>query len=283
MSKSTLDIYGTLSPEQLQFANSKLIDATMKMKRWFDFMVPIAQMDKLNDESRRKKRTIIGWTIFGMVISLVFTFVFLPVILILIGFTVILIVNVSKLNTLKRMDIGNHLRLFLIPFLVVMKEECDDNAKGHIKFDASNPINPKKIINTTKTNPNGSGLPEVTTTFYHHPWLNTEFIMADGTALQLEFTDNIQKKNIKKRGSSGKIKYKSKIKIKHRLEMKLSFKKDKYSLSEINKAYEYSEDGENHLFKLKNRLESYSTEQSIPVQEVLSMMAGAYQNVKPLN
>jgi hypothetical protein len=281
MKKSTLKTYQELSPEQRQFANTKTIDATMKMKKWFDFMVPLAQMDKINDEARRKKKTGIGWTIAGMVVSLFITFAFVPFLIVLVGLTVLLIVLISKLKALKKLDIDNHLRLFLMPFLVMIKEECADEAKGRIKLDASNPINPKKITNTLRST--NKGLPQVTTTVYSNPWLDADFLLIDGTGLQLEFTDTVLKKNIKKRGSSGKIKYKTKTKIKHRLEMKISFKKDRYSLSGSNPAYQYIDMQDYHVFKVKHKLESISVEQSIPVQDVLSMIAGAYQNVKILN
>jgi hypothetical protein len=283
MPASTLILYGKLNPEQLKFANSKQIDLTMKTKRWFDFMVPLAEMDKHNDETRRRKRRGIGWTIFGMVVSLIATFAFVPFLIVLVGLTILLIISISKLNTLKKLDIGNHLRLFMLPFLVVMKEECAEDSKSKIKFDASTPINPKKVVNTTSTTPRGGGLPHVTTTFYNHPWLEAEFEMADGTALQLEFTDLVQKKHIKKRGSSGKIKYKNKMKIKHRLEMRISFRKDRYELASVNKLYEYVDYNEFHLFKVKNKTESFSLEQSILLKDVLAMIGGAYQNVKPIN
>jgi len=178
------------------------------------------------------------------------------------------------------MDIGNHLRLFLLPFIVVIKEECDDNAKGQIKLDASNPINPKKITNTLKNK--NSGLPQITTTIYTHPWLSADFVLLDGTALQLEITDTVLKKNIKKRGSSGKIKYKTKTKIKHRLDLKLCFKKDRYSIASLNPAFQHMDMPDYHAFKLKDKLMSDSVDQSIPVQHVLSMIAGAYKNVKPI-
>jgi hypothetical protein len=280
MAKTVLEMYKALNAEQLQFADSKMIDTTMKMKKWFDYMVPLAKMDEFNDEKRKKQSIGIGWTIAGLVVSLILTFIFLPVIVIFIGLVVLIIVLITKKNALKKMDLGNHLRLFLMPFIVLIKEECEEEAKGRIKFDASNPISPKKITNTFKST--NTGLPHVTTTVYTHPWLDAEFVLLDGTGLQLEFTDTILKKNIKKRGSSGKIKFKTKTKIKHSLEMRMSFKKDKYSLASLNAAYEYVDTPDYHSFKLKHKVESISVDQSVPVQHVLSMIGGAYQNVKPI-
>jgi hypothetical protein len=281
MADTVLKMYQALNAEQLQFANSKVVDSTMKMKKWFDYMVPLARMDEINDEKRRRKRMGIGWTIAGMVVSLFITFAFPLFVIVLVGLTVLLIVLLSKMKTLKRIDLGNHLRLFLMPFLVIIKEECKEEAKGRIKFDASNPINPKKIVNTLKST--NSGLPQVTTTVYSHPWLDAEFNLMDGTGLQLLFTDTILKKSIKKRGSSGKIKYKSKTKVKHNLELRISFKKEMYDLVGSNPSYEYANMPECHAFKLKHKLQSVSIDQSIPVQHVLSMIAGAYQNVKPIS
>jgi hypothetical protein len=281
MPRSTLNIYKTLDPEQLQFANTKKVDAILKMKRWFDFMVPVALMDKNNDESRRKKKTVIGFTIAGMVISLIITFAFLPFLIVLIGLTIILVVNISRMNFLKKLDIGNHLRLFLMPFLVIIKEECNEQSKARIKFDASNPINPAKITNTLRST--NKGLPQVTTTIYEHPWLDAEFVLADGTGLQMEFGDTVLHKHVKKRGSSGKIKYKTKRKIKHHLQMKFSFSKNNYSLAKVNKAYQHIDLPEHHIFKVKHKLYSDSVDKSIRVEEVLNMIAGAYQNVKPIS
>ncbi len=280
MSTPILNIYKTLDKEQLQFVESKIIDNSMKMKRWIEFMQPIAQMDKLNDRSRKRKNTGLIFIVIGMVVSLILTFVFVPFIIALLVLTVLLIITLKKLNTLKKLDIGNHLRLFLMPFLVVLKEESDDNAKANIKFDASPPMSEKKIVKTT--NDTNRGYPKIKSTFYSHPWLEAEVILADGTALKLEFTDFIVKKDITKRGSSGKIKSKVKIKIKHNIGMKISFRKDRYQIENKNGNFAYLDMAEHHQFKAKHKLITFSIDESIPFNEVLGVISGAYQNVKAI-
>ncbi len=280
MSNPILNIYKTLDKEQLQFVQSKTVDASFKMKRWIEFMQPIAQMDKLNDRSRSKKSIGLIFIIIGMVISLFLTFGFLPFIIVLVGLTILLIIQIKNLNTLKRLDIGNHLRLFLMPFLVVLKEESDENAKARIKFDASPPISDKKLVKTTDNN--NSGYPKVKTSFYNYPWLEAEVMLADGTALQLEFTDFIAKKNITKRGSSGKIKYKTKVKIKHSIGLKISFRKDHYQIENKNGNFIYTDSAEYHQFKTKKKLITFSIDESIPFNDVLGIISGAYQDVKAI-
>jgi len=280
MSKPILNIYKTLDKEQLLFVESKTIDNSMKMKRWIEFMQPIAQMDKLNDRSRKRKNTGLVFIIIGMVVSFILSFVFVPFVITLLFLTVLLIITLKKLSTLKKLDIGNHLRLFLMPFLVVLKEESDDDAKANIKFDASPPMSEKKIVKTT--NDTNRGYPKIKSTFYSHPWLEAEVLLADGTALKLEFTDFIVKKNITKRGSSGKIKSKVKIKVKHNIGIKINFRKDRYQLQITNGSFVHTDIADYHQFKAKHKIITFSIDESIPFNDVLGFISGAYQNVKAI-
>lgn len=278
MGNSTLKIYETLNQEQKLFADRKKIDTSMKLKRWLDFLQPLAQMDRLNDESRRKKKIGIGFLIFGIVLSFIFTIAFFPLGILLILMVVLLIIQISKLKKLKKMDIGNHLRLFLMPFIVVMKEEADANSQLKITFDAAPAVAKEKISNETASK--GSGLPRIKSTFYTHPWLNLRAMLADSTVVLLEFEDIVRKSRITKRGSSGKIKTKTKLKIKHRLSAKVLFKKQHYDLLQTPSGMEYMDNADYHQFKLKQKRISYSLDKSIELNDALGMIAAAYKNVK---
>jgi len=280
MSNQILEIYNKLDKEQLQFVDSKIIEGTFKMKRWLEFLQPIAQMDKLNDQSRKKRSIGIGFIIFGMVVSFFVGFGFPPFFVVLAGLTVLLIIQLRNLNKLKKLDLGNHLRLFLMPFLVILKEESSDDAKAKIKFDASSPISDKKMVKTT--NSENRGYPKIKTSFYNHPWLNAEFQLADGSFIILDFTDFIVKKNITKRGSSGKIKYKTKIKIKHNLGIKISFRKDHYHLQTSNGGFHYADSPDYHQFKTKRKTITFSIDESIVFNDVLGLISSSYQNVKAI-
>jgi len=278
MASSTLKIYNTLNPDQKIFANEKRIDTSMKLKRWLDFLQPLAQMDRVNDESRRKKKIGIGFIIFGLVVSFFVTTAFLPAVIALILLVVLLIIQISKLNKLKKMDIGNHLRLFLMPFIVVLKEEADANSLLKITFDASEPLAKEKITNEVSSK--GMSLPRIKSTFYTNPWLNLRAVLADGSVVLLEFEDVVRKSRITKRGSSGKIKTKTKIKIKHRLVAKVLFKKEHYDFVHAASGIEYADVADYHQFKLKQKRISYSLQKSIELNDALGMIAAAYTSVK---
>jgi hypothetical protein len=280
MSNPILKIYSTLDSEQIKFVESKKIENTLKMKRWLEFLQPIAQMDKLNDRSRKSKSTGMIFIIIGMVISLFIGFAFPPFFIALLILTILLIIQIKKLNTLKKLDIGNHLRLFLMPFLVVLKEESSDDAKAKIIFDASPSTSPNKLVKTTSNN--NSGYPKIKTSLYNHPWLDAEMMLADGTAIKFDFTDFVARKDITKRGSSGKIKSKVKIKIKHNLGIKISFRKDRYQFINKNGEFIYSDINEFHQFKSKCKTISYSLDESIVFNDVLGLISRAYQNVKAI-
>jgi len=275
-----IKIYNTLDQEQLQFVQSKVVDNSLKMKRWIEFMQPLAQMDKLNDDRRKRKSAGLVLIAILMVISLFLSFAFPWFLFVLSFLAILLIIQIKKVNKLKRLDFSNHLRLFLMPFLVVLKEESDEEAKAKIKFDASPAMSNKKILKST--NDNNQGYPKVKTTFFSHPWFDAEVVLADGTALKLEFADFIVKKNITKRGSSGKIKSKVKIKIKHNIGMKINFRKDKYQLQNTNKNFAYNEITDYHQFRTKHKIISYSLDQSVNFNQVLGIISASYQNVKAI-
>ncbi len=251
MSNSIMKIYNTLDKEQVQFIQSKLIDATNKLKWWVDFLRPVAQMDKLNDYRRKKKSAGIILIIILLVLSLFFGF----------GYPMIFIVSI-----------------ILMPLIIVLKEESDENAKAHIKFDASSPVSAKKLVKSI--NDTNKGYPKIKTEIYNHPWLDADLLLADGTIMKFDFNDLVVKKRITKRGTSGKIKTKNKIKIKHNLCMKISFRKDHYQVNNLNNTFIYSETGEYHNFKVKYKLIRYSLEEITIFNDTLGMISSAYQNVK---
>jgi len=278
MSNSIMKIYNTLDKEQVQFIQSKTIDTTNKLKWWVDFLRPVAQMDKLNDYRRKKKSAGIILIIILLVLSLFFGFGYPMIFIVSIIMVVLLIIQIKKVNKLTSLDIGNHLRMFLMPLIIVLKEESDENAKAHIKFDASSPVSAKKLVKSI--NDTNKGYPKIKTEIYNHPWLDADLLLADGTIMKFDFNDLVVKKRITKRGTSGKIKTKNKIKIKHNLCMKISFRKDHYQVNNLNNTFIYSETGEYHNFKVKYKLIRYSLEEITIFNDMLGMISSAYQNVK---
>ncbi|MFN8258909.1 MAG: hypothetical protein U0W24_24690 [Bacteroidales bacterium] len=280
MNTSIIKIYNSLTAEQKQFVDSKKVNSTQKIKKWIDLFRPIAQMDKLND-TKRKRKSVWLWVLGISSFFLLFFSIGFPLLLIAVLILVLIfIIQFRKLNALNKIDIGNHLRLFLMPFLVVMKEESEEDAKASLVFDAMPSTNQKFFVK--QINNNNKGYPKIITSLYNHPWLETEMLLADGTAIQIEIIDFVARKDITKRGSSGKVKSKVKFKIKHNVKLRVNFSKSRYNLDKTNELFQIIDSDNFYQLKTKQKIITLSAEESLPLNGVLSLISSAYKNVKAI-
>ncbi len=276
MSK-TSTIYNSLNEPQKQFVQTKKLEASYKVKAWLDLLKNIALLDKYGDLRRvRASGWALGLGIIAFVV-LFFAFPFPLLFIVVIALTIISIILWVKSNNLKKIDLTNSFRLFTVPLLVVLKEEAKDDSKVELKLDMSDPLQKnylvKNIPNTSKT------YPKIELNYYNINWMQMSIELNDGVIVSSTFEDDICEKKATKQNARGKIKTKTKYKVKHDVSMKVQIPKALYNLVGATDS-DYSDGGEYHIFKTKGRTVSTSMEEFLDINYFLGMIASVYKKVK---
>jgi len=277
--KEVKKILSELSPEQTEFLKTRKYEGRKTMTEWLELFHKLAIVDTLGDKARSTAKalwiTFLIITIFSLFLSGAFPFLFV-IPLIFLGLFIYFLRNFLKL---KKIDLTNQLRLQIYPFLAAIKHDVHKKEKIMIRVDFSNPINKNYLRETIPAK--GLRYPRIKTTYYALPYFFFFFTMEDGSEVDFEAEDLIRQRNITKVGSSGKIKSKVKYKIKHTFDLKIAFPKKRYDYLDSNNVM-YNDLPEYHQLRLKKKIISTQLETIQTPEILLSIFAGAYQNVKPI-
>jgi hypothetical protein len=271
------EIYNKLNDEQKKFVSEKKIEASYKTKHWLELLKNVALMDRLGDSSRGAKQV---WAWVLMVVGVILFFIgfgfppLLIVALIMIIVAIILFVQVSKLNQL---DLRNNFREFVVPLLVLLKEETNDEEKISLKMEFKKPLDKSYLVQNI---PNSNrGYPKVVTDIYKIPWMEGSAKMNDGTTIYWSFEDVICQKKVTKQNARGKIKVKTKNKVKHDIGLKMDVPKASYELKAVPADQIYTESADHHEFKIKGKTFSTEVQGSPDINYFLGLIAGVYNNL----
>jgi len=275
-------IYKSLSTEQLEVLAKKKLDARYKIKDWLDLLQKVAIYDRFAD-ARRK--SLFGWSVGLYIASAILPVIFMATSLLFLLFipviTLVVAITYSiKVSNLKKKDLNNGMRNFLVPWLVALHEEAGKNAYAKIKMSLDNPINKDYLMDEFKSKE--SGYPKITTQIYFYPWLDGEVTFPDGTQIDWKCEQTIRKRRIVKRNPRGKIKTKTKYKIKHSVVAKVQMPVSVYSLKPETKADIFMKEGEFFVFKSKLKSISTDLEETSQINTLLQLIAKAYQSVNVL-
>lgn len=223
ISRRILKIYKSLDKDQIQLVITKKIHGEFDIDHWLEKLYKLAVMDRMGDDTRIKSGDLsivfgifTAFTIF-LTISKPFLF-FFPV-----GFFLLFFYFLMMYITLNKIDIGNNLRMFIVPLLEHFKETKAVTGPVDMKMDFSNP----------KKNKNLAGLMDdqvVSDKLFRHHWMEGKLILDNQISIQWDITDIV-----KERGSyfsvSGKRKDPDrKNVIVHKLGMKFKIPKNKFEI-----------------------------------------------------
>ncbi|UZR92419.1 hypothetical protein [Chondrinema litorale] len=277
----------SLDPEQTQIVETKKIDGTHTAQYWLNLLRKIAILDKDGDKVRLNSSLSIKMIVSGIV---AFFSIFvaigtqIPYILIITALAVGLAIKFGIDNKkVKKLDLSNHLRSFLMPFLSIIKEDIPKKSKVQIKASFEESDQQEYIVDQKQGN--NKGYPKIKETYFKIPRLEFKATLIDGTQIHLEYTDFVRKRNVTKRNPRGKIKHKVKYKIKHLVQIKLFFHNGIYNVGgslDLPKNIAYTTKGQTHCFKTK-LVEIVPDEMDcMPTKKVLAAIAGIYKRVQPV-
>ncbi|WP_020531708.1 SdpI family protein [Flexithrix dorotheae] len=291
--KKSLEVYNSLDDEQKEIISTKKISGNQPASAWLERLKKVALMDHYGDTYRKNQTYAILMVFIGIagfiltVICLANEFYYGLVIPVLAVIGIVLIYkSSSKFN---KMDLTNHLRLFIVPLLAILKEESRKKEKIDLEINLNNPCEKDNIVETI---PNSNKkYPKVKTTFYDLQWMSGKAKLQDQTQLHWTVNDLVRKRDITKKNPRGKIKFKTKYKVKHNVNLKLSIPKESYELVKnpnenqpVNGAYKmaYVSSDRFHVFKIRSTDVSATLDESVKLNHFLGTITKAYKHVKPI-
>jgi hypothetical protein len=283
-----LQSYQSLTPDQKIFIREKRIEGRFTPQQWLFFFNRIAEYDSLRDASSGK----FGWlgcvSILLLVASLVIgiiTVFLLP----LFFLALILFIAMSVFFVKRRKDVPNHLRQFIVPLLLILREEMEPEAPMFLRVDLSEATGKDKLF-SEQLSPAGLRLQQagskITEKIYSNQWLTGAAELADGTKLQWQVFERIRERSEGKRRSSGKYKTKTKHKIKARVQVAMQFKRGDYALTPFRlhtatEKIEVKNTGGRDKIRVRRIAVRNKVNEPLPLSQLLEAIATAYKRAMP--
>jgi hypothetical protein len=268
--------FQSLNPEQKAFLREKQIHATQKRQTWMDFLAPLCEVDAALDKVRRLLIVIL---VLSLLVSVGCAFMLespIP----LAGLILVPVTLIARYR-IKRWDIPSAPRSYLLPLLALLQEETDANGDVEIKLDLQGYAQKAKWI--SKEGPSHNTLET-----YLDPWMQAKVALSDGSQLSWEFEDKVLKRHRRKRSSSGKTKWKTKIKVKRFLDVRLRVLNERFpSLDSQNSDADsdtriHVKAGEKRSeVRVRREFQPANPEESPDLKEFMDTIMAAYRRLLP--
>ncbi len=218
----SLKAYLALNKLQKRLLKKKQLRGSYSQQAWISLLGGLADYDEHSDKLRRFS----GIAFFVLMIPTFFSGAFPP--LLLITVPIWLATGVLWLLT-RKMDLSNHLRVFIMPFITLIGDDIKAGQTLSLNMDLRG--GDRKDKSTGRKEPYKKGAYyKIVETLYEDPWLSGEAVLSDGSRLQFHLRDAIRKLKKTKRTARGKIKTKTKYKIKGLMDIQLKLPVNSYRL-----------------------------------------------------
>lgn len=224
--------YFALDPKQKEFIKTGQRIFLNKPQELLTFLKPLASFDKDCDGARRQC---------GIILVVVFVCGFFGIILnandILSGSFFSVLSTLGSITffaalisyfILNKINIDNNLREFVVPVINAVSQDMAAADKIRVKLDLRGKCIVAKKLKEHKDDPGWFSYPKVTTTTYKDNWLDGSAMLYDGSKLFFSVTDVVTKVQRTKKNFRGKVKSKTKMKIKHQIKVGMGLKQKNY-------------------------------------------------------
>ncbi len=179
-SRKIYKIYKSLDKDQIQFVLDKKIEGTYSIGKWLDRLMQIAELDTLGDDTRQKSGSLSlvfgAFTVFTIILTISKPFMFFfPI-----GFFLIFFYFLFTYIALSKIDIGNNLRIFVVPLLKKYLEQGNIEENLQLRMDFSSPISPERLTATVESNHKDRSK------LYKHHWMEGSIQYNDGVKITWE-------------------------------------------------------------------------------------------------
>ena len=267
----------------------KTIEGAHTPDEWLAALTPLAEQDRQGDRRRRNLMiaTIAGFVLGAIALALGVAIAGGPLL-------ALAVVGLVAFFVMKRQDLSNRLRDFVLPLLVVLREEMAAGQPVTLRLDLRGATRPEKKVDVHKS---GGGLPRHEDTFYIDPWLTVEARLGDGTRLVWEVVDDVRQRRVTRRNRRGKVKTKTKYKTKTEMAARLATRRDEYAPvalpvtgEEANPATSASGDrlaikagARRDVVEVKRVVIERASEPKLDPRHFIEMVGAAYGRVTPIH
>lgn len=271
-SRKVFRIYKSLDKDQLQFVLDKKIEDTLTLEDWLKKLHGIAEMDTLGDESRKQSGNLS--IVFGILtIATIILTISKPILFFFpIGFIILFIYFVVTFFLLSKIDIGNNMRLFIVPMLEHFLRKGTVTEAFSLRMDFSHPITKDRLSENDDEEDIKTG------NIYRHHWMDGNMVFNDGVKITWEIEDviskrdNSDKKSRKKRDTTGKYQ------IQHVLNMHFSAPKEHFLA--VNKDMMETDDGFYYIVSIHKKDTSDSLDDGMAPEVFISSLEEGYHFVR---
>jgi len=270
--------YRSLSAEQKQILSEKQCDLSRPVDEWLSLLKPIGACDAVANKAQGK----FGCTFALLIVVTIASLFFLgsggwsPMTLGILVLIVAATIAVGVFWTwLRRVDVSDNLRQFVVPVLALFREDVDPKSPVRLRLDLSKPTAASK--KTGESAPFKQGVyHKVIDTSYVDPWMEAEAVLVDGTKLSWSVTDRIRERKKTKRNARGKYKTKTKYTKKTDLEVRLALRTKTYALADA----EVSSDGKRSKVEVQRSLRTDSLDPINP-RALVDAITEVYRSARP--
>lgn len=277
--------YKTLNPDQKRLLGEKSVEGSRTPEEWLGLLKDVSEFDRIGDAGRSGAGKL---AIILLISTVILLFVsgllgqlipgWIPIVLLILCVLGAIISGLIYFK-LKKVDLPNRLRQFIVPVIAILREDIEPSALLNLRIDLRGPIGEKEMNHQEDS----SGYPKIKITNYADSWFSGGANLADSSSLQWQLIDYIRQRKVTKRNPRGKIKSKTKYKIQTLIEVKLGMRSKDYTPVAPDPSGEVSlKTGEkrNHL---RIRHVEHSTELNSPLdfKVFLDAVTAAYKQVKP--
>jgi hypothetical protein len=221
--------YRTLNPRQRQLLRDKRLEGSYTPAYWLKLLTPPARFDDHGDRLRRFSG---GAAAVSGVLTFLGLFLY-PAVSFLGGLALVVFAGIWLY--LRRLDLGNQLREFILPLVTLLGDDVKEGQTVHLAMDLRGGTIKDKRIETLPPYAKGA-YHKIVETLYDDHWLSGETVLSDGSQLTLTLTDHIRQLKRTKRNARGKTKIKTKYKIKGEADVQLKLPLARYRLRHLEGA-----------------------------------------------
>lgn len=199
----------------MRVAQTKIVQGRFKLDECLGLFEELAAFDENTDKLRAAavKNAVLSFVAAFISIFITAFSGFAPLVGLVIAAAVNGIIQVARWSKLRKQDLINDFRLCVVPLLEMLREDISPKERLKIDINLSGPAK-EKIVSKQELDPSsfGPNVQKVTRTIFSDPWCRMEIPLLDGNTVGLAIENYYLKFDRRQRGSSGKIKFKTKWK-----------------------------------------------------------------------
>jgi hypothetical protein len=271
--------YRSLTNEQRALLVDKATSGSRTPAEWLAFLGGVAAYDSSAD----RLRTAAGWTIAACLVLAIVSLAAASAI----GALVVLAVGIGSVILfvrLKRNDVPNNMRECVLPLVALLREEMEPGAALRLRLDLTGGMRKEKQTGAESLPPGNFIRAEETS--YTDPWFEGDGTFADGSNVGWSVVDMIRRRDVTKRGRSGKIKSKTKFKVRRMLDVRVAMRQDAYALADTHAAggrghdrVAVKEGQKRNVVKFRRIMNDVRPDPPLDPKHIFDLLAEAYKRV----